>query len=231
MIEVRTNLKRFNESLKLYAEASRKTPEEVLTKQGGKLAWSLRRELRDTTPPKGEIRAERLAALAGGEGVRIRPSIRRQVMERVGARSEISSHNVVFTRRGVRSVMRKGRRLNLQALMVSRELASRESARGFLSISSKYPPKFPKMLSGKNELRALSRYGPILSEAGLNRTRDTLTFSWSAGKSFLSGEAAGGLQRPKAIAAIARALHLVRDDILEYVIRKLKENKRRANLN
>lgn len=232
MIGVEHNLAQFNDALQRYKQLSGKLPEDVLKKQGGKLGFALRARLRGIAPAKGQVRQERLTALKAGEGVRVRPRVREQILQKYGRATDVVTRRaqIVVGNQAVGSVVggrhsglgfRYGR-MNLQALMVQREIAVRESGRAFLAVSARYPKTL------QNEQRAHSRYGPILSAAGLNANKDTLTFSWDSSKSQLSGEAAGALDKPKARAAIALALRDTTDDVLEYVNRKVAETGREA---
>jgi hypothetical protein len=234
VIGVQHNLAEFNHALRLYADLSRKTPEDTLKKQGGKLGFAIRERLKMLSPAKGQVRQERLAALKAGEGVRVRSRVREEILQKHGRATDIVTRRqkIVAGNKAVGSVVggrhsgvgfRYGR-MNLQALMVQRELNVRESGRQFLSVTARYPKTL------RDEQFAHSRYGPILSEAGLNANKDTLTFGWDSSKSNLSGEAAGALDKPKARYAIALALRDTTADILEYTNRKIEENGKEAGL-
>jgi len=223
---IHQNLDQFAKRLRRYAELRKMTPADVLTKQGGKLGFALRQRLRGLAPEKGSIRAERLAALAKGEGVRVRASVRREVMEKRKARSRLSDKKVVFgkSKKGVGSVKRKGRRVNLAAIMVQRELSVRESGRAFLSTTARYP----RTLKRKNIAR--SRYGPTLASAGLEQNDETLRFTWDASRSTLAASGVKGINRTKARTMIALAIHDVTADIDVYINRKEREAGRKAGV-
>lgn len=222
---INDNLNSLNTALNRYAELTGKSPEDILLKQGGKLGYALRVRLREAMPAKGSIRAERLEALKRGEGVRVGPHIERSVAAKYQARTNLDTRKTVFGRSkaGKTSVTRGGKRLNLRALMVQRELSARESGRGFLSISARYP----RILQRQQVAR--SRIGPELSKAGINANADTMTFSWTGGNE-LAESAATGLSKAKGEKAIAQAIKDVELDILEYVKRKDSENARKAGL-
>ena len=222
---VQHNLDRFNRALRDYARLGKKTPEETLAKQGGKLAYALNKRLKGLAPKKGSVRAERLAALKAGEGVRVRDTARRSVLGKYQARQNIATRAVVFGKKGVQSVRRKGgRRLNLMALMIQRELSIRESARAFLSVSARYPRVLRKVSFSK------TRFGVPLSDAGLSNSGETLTFHWDGAKNALAANAATGMNRPRSRAMIAYALRDVTADIRLYINRKQGEIARKVGL-
>lgn len=90
-----------------YQAITGKAMGDVVQKQARKLAFSLSKRLRKLSPAKGSIRAERLAAMESGDGIRIRESVRRRVKARK----------------------------NRHRALVRRELSTRESGRGFLGYS------------------------------------------------------------------------------------------------
>ncbi len=227
LIEAQHNTDAINRALGLYQLYSRKTPAEVIEKQGGKLGYILSQRLRGIMPAKGSIRSERLAALRSGGGVRVRESVLRKIAQKYQARTNLATRSVVFGKRGVGTVSRKGgRRLNLRALAVQAELNVRERGRGFLSTSARWP----RQLSGSDIVR--SRFGPILEQSRITMTADEAqaTFTWGAAGQ-LSREAAEGLQTPPGQRAIAASFNDLRRDILVYVQRKMLEDARRAGLN
>lgn len=226
-IHVQSELGLLNADLARYQQITRKTPEEMLLKQGGKLAFALSQNLRGLMPGKGAIRAERLEALKARDGIYIRPSVRQQVLAKYGARQEISTREIVFGKRGRKSVLRKGgKRMNLQALMAQREINLRESGRGFLGFSARFSG-IGKMKPGWRQ-RWLDRYSRMLAEAGLtiNRADGVLEFAWEKGPS--AKQAAEGLLKPKAQERIVQAIRNVRMDVEEYLARKTKENASQA---
>jgi hypothetical protein len=228
-LAVRHNLDRLGGSLRRYIALSGKSPEEALSKQGGKFAYVLSRRLRGLSPAKGEVRRERLEALKSGEGVKVRPRVREAIKEKYHAATDIRSKKLQIVRgrkKAVGSIKRKGRRINLQALMIARELAVRESGRGFLATGS----KFPRTL--KVHHAAISKFGVQISQAALAGNGDgaTLSFDWSRSQSELSGSAASGLSKPRATAVTALALRDTADDIGVYLQRKDEENLRKAGL-
>lgn len=225
MIQLNAETERLQRSLALYRELRGKTAEEVLLKKGGNLAYELSQGLHDLAPAKGQVRAERIDALKAGYGVHVRDRIKQRILTKYGARIDLKSRALVFGKAGGQSVGRKGgKRLNLRALMVEAELNTRESGRGFLARSSRYPRELVANQA------SVSRFGPLLSTAGLNDRRDILTMEWSSSNSELSGSAAQGLSKDKAEEKVNQARSNVTDDIREYLSRKLAENGRKAGL-
>jgi hypothetical protein len=221
--ELQSDLARLNSTIADYIRVGKKLPEEALAKQAGKLGFAFSQELRGLIPPKGSIRSESLARLKGGGGIRVRPSVRKAVFEKRRARQDLATRDLVFGagKRGTRSIRRQGKRLNLQALAVTAEINIRERGRGFLSVSSRIP-RFTRALGDVQ--RSLSRYGPILGEAGLRAAPEgaEARFLWGP-HSRASLAAARGLSIPKAEAALSRALNAVAEDIRLYIEEKFRQ--------
>lgn len=225
-LSVQEQVADLNAKLQKYQELSGKMWDTVLKKQGAKLGYALNQQLRGIAPARGQVRAEALARLKAGGGIKIRERVNRAIILKYGARSVIATRKVIFGKKGVGSVLRKGKRLNLQALMAQREINTRESGRGFLGVSARYPRELAKTNS------ALSKYGPVLSRAGVSvvGTEGEARFVWDSGDGELATSAASGLEKGKGQAAIARALRDTADDIQVYITRKLEERGEEAGL-
>lgn len=228
-VSIESNLTQLNTAIQQYAILGRKTVEEALRKQAGKLGFMLRQELRGIAPAKGSIRAQALAVLAGGRwpsgkrGIQVRPGVLKKVYQAVGASSLLSTGQKVFGGKRLKaSTLRGGKRVHLWALAVKAEIDRRESGRGFLGISARY---FGLTSTVEGEVKALSKYGPVLSKVGfsLNQSLGTIEFRWSDATSQLSGEAAEGISKAKGDAAVNRALVNTLEDIEVYIDRKLSE--------
>lgn len=215
-----------NDKLGKYQELSGKTWQDVMSKQGGKLGFALAAHLRGISPAKGQVRAEALARLRAGGGIKVRKSVEKAILIKYGARSIVATRQVVFGDKNRTFVKRQGKRLNLRALMVQREIAVRESGRGFLSVSARYPETL------KSIQRAKSKFGPVLSTAGVRvlSTEAEARFTWDPGEGELATSAVAGLEKSKGRAAIALALRDTADDIQIYVVRKLEERRKEAGL-
>lgn len=222
-VSIEHQLPRLNTALQLYVRATGKTVEDVLRKKGAQLGYALRQEFRGLMPVKGTVRSERLAALKAGEGVYIRPSVRKEMAEKYQIAP--AGGPALFRKRAGRKAyagftLIKGKRMNLQALAVQRELNVRESGRGFLAQSSRF--SFARQMSDLD--KAVSRYGPVLAQAGFTTTTEggMAQLKWG-GFSKLSDEAVKAMGRVKGQAAIARALKVVTEDMEPYLARHLGE--------
>lgn len=214
--------------LKQYQDLSGKTWEEVLTKQGGKLGFLLFQKLRAIAPAKGRVRAERLAALSHGEGIRVHQSARDYAMAHSTATaSSLRTRRGVLFREKTKAGGLKRNARSWWQIAVAREIALRESGRGFLGISAHYPRVLGR------EATAVSKYGPVLSRAGIiiNGPRGKAEFVWDPGTGQLASKAAEGVDRPRGRAAIALALRDLDEDIEVYVVRKQQERLAESGLN
>lgn len=221
-VAIQNELGLLNADLARYQEVTKKTPQEMLLKQGGKLAYALSHRLRFLMPAKGSIRSERLAGLKLGGGIKIRPAVQEMVMQKYGVRQTIDTRETIFGKRGVKSVLRKGKRLNLWALMAQREISLRESGRGFLGFSARFSGI--GILKTVARQKWIDRFARTLAEAGLtvSQANGVLELAWQGGVS--AQRAAEGLLKPKAQEAIAAAIRDVRQDVNEYLARKAREN-------
>lgn len=220
MITVQHNLNELNRALAMYQRASGKTVDEVLKKQAPKLGFALSKEFDALKPGKGQVRAERLAALKAGEGVHVRPRVWDWVYRKYRAATSIIDQSLGMIR-GKRqelagTLRRKGKRLNLQALAIQREINVRESGRGFLRQSAKFVGSIDK------DAKARSRYNKTLAEMGFKAAQHSVTFVWG-GFSELSSSAAKAIGRTRGMAAMARAISAVTEDIVPYLNLKLGE--------
>ena len=205
---VETNLAGFNTALRDYIALSRKTPLEAVQRQSGKLGFALSARLRLLAPARGSVRSGQLAAIEGGRGVKVRPSV-------------VAAINKKFE--GKSSVMRKGKRLNLQALRVQRELNLREQGIGYSGVVARFAG-VEKLPPGKRDW--LGRYQQVVSQAGLEARESkfgsnaTMELSWSDSDLARPGEA---LATPQAQQALAGALAEVQADMQVYIERKQQE--------
>jgi len=196
------NIADLNAILPRYQALRKISTQEVLQKHGGELAYRLYKRLRELMPEKGSIRAERLAALKSGQGIKLRPAARAFADKHTKA----TAMNIA-TRKGA-SYMETTKKGNIKSggrnwfqLAAAREIGIRESGRGFLSISSLYP-KLPPLQD-----RSVSRMGHILSQFGITMSDTTgrAEIAWS-GMSQGSQQAIRGLNKPAAKAAISNAI-------------------------
>lgn len=212
---ISTNLAALNAVLPLYQELSGKNDYDILSKQGGKLGYAIYQALKAKVPPKGSIRANLMARLQARKGISIRASV-------------IESIDGKGSRYGQKKAGKYSRGLTLQQQRVKKEIGLRESGRGVLSYSIRYPKTIT------TDSRAISIYGTLMSTAGIRIPPSNMAgatkymrFTWS-GISKLSSRVARGLQAPRGREAIEAAINNVREDILIYTRRKLLEANQRA---
>lgn len=226
-LSVEAQVNALNAKLREYQAASGKTWEDVLQKQGGKLGFLLFERLRGIAPRKGEVRAERLAALRHGEGIRVRQSARDfATRHTLATASKERSRKASLLREKGRSGKLKAGGRNWWQIAVAREIAIRESGRGFIAQSGHYPRSLG------NEVVAASRFGPVLSRAGIQvaGSRGRAQFIWDPAEGELAAKAVAGLSKPKGRAMVALALRDLLEDIDVYVIRKQEERIGNAGL-
>lgn len=199
MITIEDNLADLNVALGEYLKHTKLSVDEAMVKQGTKIAFEISRQMSAMKPAKGAVRAERLAALKSGEGVRVRKSLRKWKPTRNS---------------------RKDRSLNIQALRVRRELNLREQGRGFMAYGTRINAG---KLRGKQRIEKLGRHKQQLAEAGLRFEPDGTSFKLVYGGP--QSEFGGTLNRPRFRRHINAAIVEVTADILTYVDRKQREAK------
>lgn len=228
MTTVEHSLGELVKSIQTYSKVNTKlTGVEALQKQIGKLSYALSQELRGITPPKGSIRAAGMAALKSGKGIKVRQSVvdwaLRKYGEQLNARTKVKGK-----RRGnllnANKIGKGGKVMNIQALMVRRELGVRESARNFLSVGARFRGG-STMAKSLTQVKSLGWYEHALGEAGITLTNDeaVLKFAWNPGVSEQSDSVAQGLTKQKGQQAIIRAINSTRADIEAYISRKQNE--------
>jgi hypothetical protein len=220
-LEVQHELGRLNTALREYSRQSHKTTLEVLVKQAAKLSFALRTRFRTLTPPKGEIRSTRLVGLRAGQGVHVRPRVLQSIMAKYGAKSSLDTGRLLLGRRGAATVRSKGKRLNITALAIQRELSLRESGRGFLAYASGI--RAERLGGARGIVSWWGRYAQLLGTVSLmpGVSTDEVTFRW--GQSPASSEAAGAMRKPRAAPQLAGAIRDIRLDMEEYLARKQRE--------
>jgi hypothetical protein len=223
---VQSNVRQFNAAFLRYMEVTSRTPAEAVLKQSQEFAYALRRRLQTLAPLKGAVRAQRLAALASGGGLRIRPAVRDFVKKNTTATlSDIATRRegsfMETTKRG--RLKKNGR--SWWQLAVDKELGMRERGRGFVAYSSRFSG-MSKMAAGRGKQRqqVLDRYKRFLSAVGVtvNPNDASAVFAWGGNRS--SGEVAKVLKQGKGQQAVADALGDARDNMMVYVRRKLAAN-------
>lgn len=226
-LSVSVEVQKLNQAIAAKQKLSGKTMLETVQRESGKLAFELSKELRSIQPKKGSIRQMQLARIHAGGGIRVSEWVKRRVMTKYNVRTSLTSRRQV----GIVKSLKKQTKVifgeGLWQKMVELELSSRESGRGFLSVSSVYPRTITANTFAK------SRVGQKLSTVGLKPNTDgaTATFTWDGNISAQAAGAAAGLtNEPKAQTAIAKALAATTADILVYVERKTGEDIAKAGL-
>jgi hypothetical protein len=210
--QIEYNLEGLRAACVEYGKYSQKSEAEVVAKQSGKLAWNIYRGLKALAPERGAVRAERLAALAAGEGIKIRKSVLDSIEQKYGDKG--------------------ARGLSTHALAVKKELGLRESGRGFLAFSTPRPARSaPEIESSVRSI--MSRYGFELSDFVLNVSesaeKKVANLHWNGSKGDYTA-AVEGLLNPKQQAVIAQAVSDTTKDTVEYILRKIREDKSKARL-
>jgi hypothetical protein len=245
--ELTYELSRCSDALREYARLSDLDEADIIAKQGGKLAWNISSELKKLAPVKGSIRAERLVALAAGEGIHVREAVKQEIGAKYQAVTSIASGKTFLSqRRGKRvvamatEVERKGKMLNLQALMVEREIAIREGARGFAAYATPKPPRSYASIAaegnagGDKLFNIESKYGFVLSKFSLKlaRTGDkSAELSWIVRRDDSYEDAVMGLETERQQAALLEGIRQTTADIEVYVKRKNEERAHQTGLN
>jgi|GEM_PF-4028855 len=225
-ITVQTNLAAFNATLGRYATLVRLTPPEALAKQGHKLAFALRARLSTLKPAKGSTRADRLAAIKAGGGIRVRPGAFQFAKKRsMATASNISTRreSIFMERTAKGNVKRNGR--SFWQIAVDRELSIRESGRGYLSLAGRMKWVDKLIIDGRT-YRVTDRINREVGRAGMKVNQDGATLSLD----YSNPAIVEGLERPQGRKAISHSLADARADMLVYINRKLDEQAKKAGL-
>lgn len=207
-----------NSVVRLYQQLSGLSSEDVLRKQGGKLGRQVYFNLRRIIPAKGSIRAEAIARLKAGKGINIRKSVDESVtakfaepFKRGQAREEDK-----FWGESARGHMNW--KFRLRQKKVQKELSLRESGRGVMSVSIRYPFVLA------HDVKSVSKYNQLLSKVGIvvNAQSQYAQFLWP-GISAQSKEVVEGLRRERVNREVRAAIFTTKDDILVYTRRKQAE--------
>lgn len=220
------------------------TTAEVLKKKGQDFAIRLFQKLQTVMPSKGSITSTNLGEMkASSRGLKVRDSIVRKVMEKAGAATRLDNHAKPSKVGGLNSVgfrfraalnktgdklansggksEQKG--MNLRALMVKRELAARESGRGYLAFAALMKVK---KLIGITTLTHRGRVGQSVGTLTLANGEDqgSLTFNWGGmGRDGNLIQSGVGLAKPRQQRLISEALNEMRADMAAYLARKHAE--------
>lgn len=223
--QIQSNVREFSAAFREYIKVTSLTPADAVLKQAQEFSLALRGRLRQIAPIKGAVRAERLAALQAGEGVKVRQAVLRRLMERRGVSQRIKGRGYVMGKNLRTTAKVSGKRLNFTALAVRAELNLREQGRGFVAHSTNFR-QLAKIRAerGTQRQQVLDRYRRFLSSVGVtvNPTNPRAVFSWGGNQS--SGDVAKVLSQGRGQESVAGALADARNNMMVYVRRKLAEN-------
>lgn len=218
------NLTRLNRILPIYQEVARKAPSEAIAKQGSKIGFEISKRLRVFAPPAGKVRAEREAALASGEGLRIRPSVLEWAKEKtVATASDIKSRKAILYReKGKTGKVKKNARSFWQ-LARGREISLRERGRGYSGYVARVRrlETLGEKSGGTARLLHRGRHQQLVASATLTSRRGGAELVISYGAT--GTEAGEALSTPRAAAVIDTALGVVAADMEAYLARKIRE--------
>lgn len=240
LAKINHDLDRLNRGVAMYRRAAGRGVGFAVAKQSSELGMNLAKEAKTLMPAKGAITAERLAALKAGEGLRIRQTTLNWIADKYHPVTSVANGQTFMSMRAGKRNRGKvigmatyvvdpktGQALSLQALAVQRELAVRESGRGFLSLSERLALAMRNVETPANQVKdsSVSRYGPPLGKFAFTASEKnaTATFTWG-GFSALSDEAVKAMGRARGMAAIDRAINATIDNLVPYVQRKLGED-------
>ena len=229
-IQIETNLAELGPKLERYAQLRKMTIVEAVQKNAKEFTFFLADELKKKSPARGSIKSGALAWLKGRtKGVKVRPTIQFAVAAKYQARQDIKTKRFQLQKRGKSTVLSgpagKKKALNLQALMVRRELNIRERGIGFLAFAARQ--KGLQLIDINSSASWFAKFGQKVSEAKFSLVSNT------AGESIVKMEIVYGggetnfgeaLQKPFGEAAIANALQRTTDNLQEYLDRKESES-------
>lgn len=224
--ELTYDIRMLSESCRQYGILSGKTEGEVIDKQSDKLGRNIYKGLKALAPARGFVRAERLAALAGGEGVHVRPGVYEELRIKLGPEFESKRQRFKGPNNELAGTSFNARRtMNFQALAVQRELALRESGRGFMAWST---PRNRSSAELAHIVRE-SKYGYVLSMFNIDVRPDAehkfASFVWDS-----NSKALEGLNEAQQMDVLEKAVVETTADVMQYVDRKLTEDASRAEL-
>lgn len=218
LVGIKDNMGDLNSVVREYQMLSGLSSKDVLTKQGGKLGREMYYGLRATMPEKGSIRSLVLSRLRTGQPVRIRERVQRAVTEKWKDKLQQLQERSKNTYWGDEVLGQHNWKWLVRQKMVQAEIGLRESGRGVLGYSTRYPTTL--LMANK----VLSKFKWLLSEANVRLSQDggKAAFEWS-GQKAASASVAEGIGRPRAQAAIVQAIRATKADILNYIRRKQRE--------
>ena len=229
-VQLRKDVGQLAAKMAQYQAASRKSIPDVLRKQGGNLAIFLSSanrpgELKEIAPKKGVIRAQNLARLQSGGGIKISQKARRIVYQDRGIAQDVSTRRFVSTGRRGAAYKRGPISVNVQRLLVQNEISLRSRASGFLAYGAS--ARGVRRIQPGQTLRTTNRVGRFLADANMVNGQNAASISLYENA---AADLIRGLSIPKARDAIHRAIAATIQDMDVYINRKQSEALKGAGL-
>lgn len=238
-VAIQASLDELNAKLPEYAVLARTTPAEALALQADKVGFRLKRAFSQFTPAKGAIRSERLAALAAGGGIVVRPEILQRVYSKLGVFSSQEDRSkylksgktgrkefLRFGKTGRKSTLRKGKKLGVQAIAVQAEIAARERGRGYVPAVARFRglDQLAAVPGGNKSFYSRGRFNQLLASAGLQTDLLGASLVLKYGTTATQGGTA--ISKPRQMALIPGVLQEAAANVAEYIARKLNNQGR-----
>lgn len=226
------SLAALTKALGLYVDYTSKNVPQILARKGVDMSIAIGRRLKELMPFKGEVRDEREAAMRAGLGLRVRPSAKAHVLRKFNVSTSLETRRQTGSRRqaGARG---KGPStqtlagLDLYREMRIRELAVRESGRGFTSYGVRAGLKKSSLavanaLAEGTQVHLKGRFSQTVGLMGLEQRGDMAVMKSTYGVSLTPVPSTLGtsMAQPRAQAKIALGINDVTNDILDHIIRQ-----------
>lgn len=233
--QIQVRLDEFNAAMTRWARMPRHTMPMALVKQGTKLSFAIGRRLRVYTKKRNAIRDYMIRFMESGGGIKVRASARQ-----FADKKTVATATNIRTRKGMRFMqasqskkasmkgMPEHRALNWWQVAVKRELAIRESARGFRAFGAMIQGIAKLGLTASNSVKHVGRAKQLLATANLFVGGDNsrLRLEWG-GEQSAFGES---MQTPEGLRAVADGLADATKDMAVYFERKIQESLRYGSL-
>lgn len=218
MSTVTHNLADLTSALQQYQLLSGKTNEDVLKKQGAKLAREIHYSLRAIAPLKGSLKLALLARLRSGRMIKIRDAVRDRVKAKWESKLKTSQRRVESKSDSGVAPGKLNWKWKLHQKMVQAEIGLRVKGVGIMGLTTKY------RTTGAFGVKAISKYGFLLSDLGIKVWKENgmAQIRWPD-VSDPGQRINEGLRRSRPHRAVESAIESVRQDVLVYVRRKQQE--------
>ena len=241
MITIEENLRSANETFDRYWKYTRKTRGEALQKIASNVCSFSIQELKATTAKKGDITAERMAALKSGEGIKVSERAKELVGKKFGI---VENGGRKWMTGGGKRGFSKAQRARVDALnqkfrgqqtihqlYIEKEIQLREGHRSFSESSMVFPGFRKPYARAGDKTYSTTSGGERTGAAELVSTSldaEEMRLDWGSAVGKWSKNAAAGLNSAAGKKAIARGLARTRSDMLTYIARKQNEAARAA---